>query len=109
MSSLLKSDNSKRQYGGLNNERSRLSQVNDHGIEGTDTLTYIQSQEVQKDRKVTHGNCVCDYKPFKDDKLRVGLIVSGDKLPYELDVGSPAASILETNILANSLISDTGK
>ena len=55
MGSLLKVDNSIRWYGGLSNEWGRLSQGNDHGIKGTDTLVYIQNKEIPKDRKVTYG------------------------------------------------------
>ena len=52
---------------------------------------------------------VCDYRPLKDEKWKFRLVVGGDKLPYELDAGSPAASIPETKMLAYSVISDAGK
>ena len=42
MGSLLKGDDSTRWYGDLSNEWGRLSQGNDNGITGTDTLVYIQ-------------------------------------------------------------------
>ena len=93
----------------MSNEWGRLSQGNDHGIKGTDTLVYIQNKEIPKDRKLIYGSCVCDYRPLKDKKWRVRLIVGGEKLPYELDASSPAANMLEKKILANSVISDTGK
>ena len=38
--------------------------------------------------------------------LRVRITVSGDKLPYHDDAGSPAADLLETKILLNSTILD---
>ena len=107
--SLLRGENSNRWYGCLINEWGRFSQGNDHGIKGTDTLVYIQNKDIPKDRKITYGSFVCDYRPLKDEKWRVRLVVGGDKLPYELDAGSPAASMLETKILANSVISDAGK
>ena len=84
MGSLLKGGNSKRWYGGLSNEWDRLSQGNDHGIKGTVTLVYIQNKDVSKDRKITYGSLVCDYRPLKDEKWRVRLIVGWNKLPYEL-------------------------
>jgi hypothetical protein len=37
------------------------------------------------------------------------LVAGGDKLPYDKDVGSPAASLLETKLLINSVISDATK
>ena len=109
MGSLLKGESSKRLYGGLSNEWGRLSQGNDHGIKGTDTLVYIQNKDIQKDRKTIYGSFVCDYRPLKDEKWKVRLVVGVKKLSYELDAGSPAANILETKILANSVISDARK
>jgi hypothetical protein len=58
------------------------------------------------DKKVTYGNFICDYRPLKSESYRVRLTVGGDKLPYEDDAGSPAASLLETKLLLNSTISD---
>ena len=46
---------------------------------------------------------------MKDEKWRVRLVVCRDKLSYELDAGSPAASMLETKSLENNVISDAGK
>ena len=36
-------------------------------------------------------------------------MVGGDKLSYNEDAGSPAASLLETKLLINSVISDAAK
>jgi hypothetical protein len=35
--------------------------------------------------------------------------VGGDKLSYDEDTGSPAASLLETKLMLNSVISDAAK
>ena len=86
-----------------------FSQGNSHGVKCTDTLIYIQTQEVPKDRKVTYECFVCDYRPLKNEKWSVRLVVGVDKFPYELGACFPAASMLETKILANSVISDAGK
>ena len=51
---------------------------------------------------------MCDYRPLKDDPYRVRLTVGGDKLPYYSDVGSPAASLLESKLLFNSVVSTPG-
>lgn len=48
---------------------------------------------------------VCDYKPLKDEKHRVRMTVGGDRLPCYQDAGSPAADLLETKILLDSVIS----
>ena len=37
------------------------------------------------------------------------MVVGGDKLPYELDASSPAASMLETKLVANPVISDAAR
>ena len=43
---------------------------------------------------------------MKSDQCTICLVVGGDKLDYSLDSGSPAASMLETKLLVNSVISD---
>ena len=48
---------------------------------------------------------MCNYKPLKTEQWRVRLVVGGDKLDYDNDTGSPATDLLETKILANSVIS----
>ena len=49
---------------------------------------------------------VCDYRPLKEEKYRVRLTIGGDVLEYENNASSPAASLLETKLLLNSVISD---
>ena len=36
-------------------------------------------------------------------------MVGGDRLPYDGDAGAPAANVLESKILLNSVISDANK
>ena len=52
---------------------------------------------------------VCDYRPLKKEKYRVRLTVGGDKLDYDFDSTSPAASLVETKLLLNSVISDSAR
>ena len=42
------------------------------------------------------NNVVYDYRPLKDEKWRVRLVVGGDKLVYEADSGSPTTDMVET-------------
>ena len=49
---------------------------------------------------------VCDYRPLKEEKFRVRLTIGGDKLEYLEETSSPAANLLETKLLLNSVISD---
>ncbi len=58
---------------------------------------------------VTYGNFICDHRPLKSEPYRVRLTVGGDKLKYDDDAGSPAASLLETKLIVNSTISDASK
>ena len=93
----------------LCNEFGRLAQGFNNTIVGTDTIDFIDRNEVPHDKKVTYGNFICDYRPLKTEKYRVRLTVGGDKLPYPDDAGSPAASLLETKLIINSTISDRHK
>ena len=47
--------------------------------------------------------------PYTDSQILVRITVGGDKLDYAQDAGSPAANLLETKILLNSVISDANK
>jgi hypothetical protein len=105
--SLLNGTNGSTWTNSLCNEYGRLAQgFNDNKVLGTDTIDFIHKHEVPHDKKVTYGNFICDYRPLKTEKYRVRLTVGGDKLPYEDDAGSPAASLLETKLILNSTISD---
>ena len=75
----------------------------------TDTIDFIHQHEVPPDKKVTYGNFICDYRPLKTEPYRVRLTVGGDKLPYDDDAGSPAASLLETKLIINITISNADK
>ena len=109
LESLLTGDQSIRWTGALSNELGRLTQGNDTGVTSQDAMDFISINEVPTTAKVTYANFVCDYRPLKDEPWRVRLVVGGDKLVYEFDSGSPAASLLETKILINSVISDAHK
>jgi hypothetical protein len=52
---------------GSGNECGRLFQgIRD--IPGNDTCVFIKLTNIPKDRKITYGNIVCDYKPHKKEK-----------------------------------------
>ena len=90
----------------LSNEFGRLAQGNDYGVAGTDTIDFIRKQEVPTGRNITYASFVCDFRPLKTETHRIRLVVGGDKLSYDDDAGAPAASLLETKLLINSVISD---
>jgi hypothetical protein len=48
----------------------------------------LWNTSIPKDRKITYGKIVCDYKPHKKEKERVRLTVGGDRLDYSGDVAT---------------------
>jgi hypothetical protein len=89
---------------GFGNECGRLFQgIRD--IAGTDTCLFIKLTDITKDRKVTYGKIVCDYKPHKKEKERVRLTVGGDRLDYSGDVATSTVDITTFKILINSTLS----
>jgi hypothetical protein len=74
-------------------------------IAGTDTCFFIKLTNIQKDRKITYGKIVCDYKPHKKEKERVRLTVGGDRLNYSGDVATSTADITTFKILINCTLS----
>jgi hypothetical protein len=88
---------------GFGNECGRLFQgIRD--IPGTDTCFFIKLTNIPKDRKITYGKTVCDYKPHKKEKERVRLTVGGDILDYSGDVATSTADITTFKILINSTL-----
>jgi hypothetical protein len=89
---------------GFGNECGRLFQgIRD--IAGTDTCFFIKLTNIPKDRKITYGKIVCDYKPHKKEKERVRLTVGGDRLDYSGDVATSMADITTFKILIKSTLS----
>jgi hypothetical protein len=89
---------------GFGNECKRLFQgIRD--ILGTDTCFFIKLTNIPKDRKITYGKIVCDYKPHKKEKERVRLTVRGDILNYSGDIATSTADITTFKILIISTLS----
>jgi hypothetical protein len=90
---------------GFGNECGRLFQgIRD--IPGTDTCFFIDLKNIPKDRNITYGKIVCDYKPHKQEEERVRLAVGGDRLDYSGDVSTSTADITTFKILINSTLSN---
>jgi hypothetical protein len=64
-----------------------------------------QSKRIPKERKVTYGKIVCDYKPHKKEKEHVRLTVGGDKLDYSGNAATSTADITTFKILINITLS----
>ena len=88
----------------LSNELRRLvrgvgcSRNSNERIKGTDTTFFIPHTKVLRTEKVTYTHFICDTRPLKSEKHRVKFTVGGDKLDYEEDARSPAASLLDTQL-----------
>jgi hypothetical protein len=52
---------------GFGNECGRLFQ-DIHEIPGTDKCFFVNLTNIPKDRKITYGKIMCDYKPHKKEK-----------------------------------------
>ena len=91
------------------NKLGRYSQGFKERVKAQDAMDFIHKHEVPPHKTVTYANFVCDYRPLKSKPFRVRMTVGGDKLSNDEDTGSPTASILETKLLANSVISDHKK
>jgi hypothetical protein len=90
--------------GGFGNECGRLFQgIRD--IPRADTCFFTTLKNIPKDRNITYGKIVCDYKPHKQEKERVRLTRGGDKLDYSGDVTTSTADITTFKILINSTLS----
>jgi hypothetical protein len=74
-------------------------------IPGTDTCFFIKFTNIPKDRKITFGKIVCDYKPHKKEKECARLTVGGDRLDYSGDVATSKADIKTFKFLINSTLS----
>jgi hypothetical protein len=66
---------------------------------------FIEIKNITKDRQITYGKIVCDYKPHKKEKERVRLTVGGDRLDYSGEVATSTADITTFKILINSTLS----
>ena len=105
---LLQSNNAKIWQQATSNELGRLAQGLNN-VQGNEVIEFITKSEVPCTKKVTYANMVCDFRPLKAEPFRVRLTVGGDRLDYERDAASPAASLLETKLLINSVISQSAK
>ena len=61
----------------------RLMKGLKRGIQVTETMKFIQKNEVPYDKKVTYTQFVCDYRPQKEEKERTTITVRGNRLDYQ--------------------------
>jgi hypothetical protein len=88
----------------LSNEIDRICQgIRD--VAGTNTTFFIDLHNIPKDRNITYGKLVCDFKPNRNEKHQVRLTVGGDTLDYSGDTATSTADITTFKILINSTLS----
>ena len=104
---LIKGPNAETWLQSLDNELGRLADGIPNKINGTNTIAFIKKNTIPSNKQVTYSNMVCDYRPLKQEKYRVRLTIGGDRLSYEKETASPAANLLETKLLVNSVISES--
>ena len=86
------------------NEHGRLANGFGNWVRATKTIEFIIKGELPKGRTFTN-EILCDYCPLKSEQFRFRLTVSGDILLYLEYASSPAASLLESKLLFNSILS----
>jgi hypothetical protein len=74
-------------------------------IPGTDTCFFVELKNIPKERNITYGKIVCDYKPHKQEKERVRLTIRDNRLDYSGDVATSTADITTFKIIINSTLS----
>ena len=87
-------------------EIGRLAQGNDYGVTATDTINFIDHQDVSQQYKVTYANFIADFIPLKPEPSQIRGIVGGDKLDFMVDSSAPTMTLVEAKMLFNSIISD---
>jgi hypothetical protein len=95
----------------MTKELARLAQGLDGITEGTNTVFYLNHDEIRnipKDRTVTYARIVVDYRPQKTDPNRVRITVGGNLINYPGEVTTRTADMVTSKILWNSVLSTPG-
>lgn len=94
-------------------EFGNLAQVDDHrtGEKGTNSLfamTHEQILRIPKDKVVTYGHIVVDYRPQKADPNRVRITAGGNLIIYPGELTTRTADLTTAKVLWNSVVSTPG-
>jgi hypothetical protein len=71
----------------------------------TDTIAFIFTSEVPRNRTVTYGRLVCDICPQKSEQHRVQLTIGGDRIDYPGEMATTNTDLTTSKYLWNSIIS----
>eukprot|EP00957_Ditylum_brightwellii_P049896 3782513-Ditylum_brightwellii.AAC.1 len=92
------------------NEFGRLAQgVGSRIKTGTNTIFFINKEEMPADRKATYACFVVDVRPQKKETHRTRLKVGGNLIDYPGNVCTPTADIDSAKLLFNSVVSTPNK
>ena len=78
------------------------------GTKGTNTVFILGHDEIKnipKDRVVTYGRIVIDYRPQKDDPNRVRITAGGNLISYPGELTTRTADLTTSKVLWNSVLS----
>jgi hypothetical protein len=85
------------------NELGRLAQgIRD--VIGTNTIEFIFTSKIPRDRTVTYGRLVCDIRPQNTKQHCVRLAVGGDRVDYPGETSTKNADLTTSQCLWNSVI-----
>ena len=91
------------------NEFGRLFQgFSQNNIDGMDVLDWIHRTSIPKDKKVTYPRYTVAVRPKKDEPYCTRITCGGDRLDYDGDVSTQAASMECIKCHWNSVISTLG-
>jgi hypothetical protein len=89
------------------NEFGQLAQgVGERIKEGTNTIFFINKNQMPKDRKATYARFIIDEQPQKAEKHRTRITVGGNLVDYPSNIHMPTADLDLVKILFTSVISD---
>ena len=89
------------------NELGRLAQGIRY-VPGINTIVFIPHAEVPFGTTVTYGRMFCTYSPYKTEKHRTHITVSGNLFIFMYDVSAPTFDMTTAKLIFNSVISTPG-
>ena len=72
-------------------------------------MSFIIKSSIPTNKKIAYANFTFTHNSLKTEPYQCRLVVGGDKLDYEDNASSPAANLLETKLIIDSVISDADK
>ncbi len=88
------------------NEFGRLAQGVGGQIQSTNTIFFIHKNQIPGNRwkDLTYAKKLCELKPNKKEIHQTRLTLSGDKVHYPGNVGTPTADLTLVKMYVNSTI-----